>query len=285
MKTIIRATLVLAVLFTMPLAKAQIVVYSNAPVQTEPIDKAQFSVQYDMTFLRDTLKEERREEETMILRIGKQVSQFYSFSKYMTDSLATEALASGASQDVLMGIFKKYVAKVTYQVFKNYPSGKVTLLEHIGMNRFRCEEENERPVWELHTDTLTILTYPCRKATCRFKGRDYEAWFTTEIPLSEGPWKLHGLPGLILKAADSRGHYTFEATAITQNNGEDILFAGKDFEPITRKNLNKVYERFAADPVGFVTSTSPNVKVTIRGEDGQATSAPKNTPYNPIELE
>jgi len=170
---------------------------------------------------------------------------------------------------------------VTYQIYKNYPAGKVTTLDKIAINRFRCEEDNEVPAWELLTDTMTILSYSCQKAVCNFKGRDFEAWFTPEIPRSEGPWKLQGLPGLILKVADSQGHYSFECSGLI-NAEEKIMFGADGYEPISRKNLNKVYERFATDPVGYVTSSSPNVRIVIKDESGEDKSV-KNMPYNPIE--
>lgn len=105
-----------------------------------------------------------------------------------------------------------------------------------------------------------------------------------EIPVSEGPWKLCGLPGFIIKAEDARGHYSFECTGVEQSDGpKPLLFNGKGSESISRRDLNKVYERYAKDPVGFITSTAPNVKLTVKDEQGNAL---KNfeLPYNPIEL-
>ena len=123
------------------------------------------------------------------------------------------------------------------------------------------------------------------RATCRFRGRNYEAWYTPEIPRSEGPWKLQGLPGLILKASDSRQHYTFVCTGIEKAGKEEaILFIGSEYEPISRKDLLRIHERFAADPIGYLKETSPGMQIIVKGEDGQPMH-PKNTPYNPIEKE
>lgn len=57
--------------------------------------------------------------------------------------------------------------------------------------------------WDISEETKMIGIYKVQKATAYFRGRDYTAWFTSEIPLPYGPWKLVGLPGLILEAYDT----------------------------------------------------------------------------------
>lgn len=276
-------------IFSSGLINAQMVINivdTNEITKADSIDSAVFTVQYETKFMPDTLKPDRMIEETMILKIGRQTSVYYSYAKFLTDSIIEADKAAGASMDVIREHLNKYRTVIYYKVYKNYPAGKVTYLDQLAMNRFRCEETNEVQQWQVHPETMTLLSYPCQRATCHFRGRVWEAWFTLDIPRSEGPWKLHGLPGMILKAQDSRGHYMFECTGITQSQSNDpIMFSAKNYEPISRKNLNKVYERHAADPVGYATASAPNVKVIIRDESGQEVKAPKNTPHNPIELE
>lgn len=69
--------------------------------------------------------------------------------------------------------------------------------------------------WTLNDEFKIISGYNCQKATVNFRGRTYEAWFTTEIPLPYGPWKLGGLPGLILEAYDLSKAVLFNATKVT----------------------------------------------------------------------
>lgn len=64
------------------------------------------------------------------------------------------------------------------------------------------EEEPFNNVWKLHSETKKISTFLCNKATITFRGRDYIAWYTLKIPVPFGPWKLRGLPGLILEFYD-----------------------------------------------------------------------------------
>jgi GLPGLI family protein len=53
-----------------------------------------------------------------------------------------------------------------------------------------------------------------KKATTEFAGRTYVAWYTTEISIADGPYKFHGLPGLILSIYDTNKHYQFTVSSI-----------------------------------------------------------------------
>ncbi len=253
----------------------------------EVIDTTLFRVQYQATMRIDTLNVEKEPvTETMMLEVGKKLSQYYSYTIHVKDSVLHEDMIKGASQEEFRRHAEQYGdGMITYRIYKNYPAGKTTTLDRIGASKFRCEEKNETPKWELLPDTATVLSYLCHKAVCHFKGRTYEAWYTPEIPRSEGPWKLAGLPGLVLKASDSRGHYAFECTGLERCNGESVIqFKGDNCEVVTRKALNKVFERYVKDPVGFITSTQPNVRINVSDAAGNPITKPRPLPYNPIEL-
>jgi GLPGLI family protein len=68
--------------------------------------------------------------------------------------------------------------------------------------------------WELLNETKNITSFKCQKAQGNFRGRTYTVWFTNDIPVSMGPWKLNGLPGLILEATDSSNQFQFFAEKI-----------------------------------------------------------------------
>lgn len=63
--------------------------------------------------------------------------------------------------------------------------------------------------WQILSDTQTLKGFKCFKASGKFAGREYLAWFTPEIPITEGPYVFKGLPGLILKIHDSKMHYVW----------------------------------------------------------------------------
>lgn len=269
-------------------AQVSVRIGTGKTFRNDTIDQAVFMVQYKVDGCIDTLKKERFKE-TMMLEVGKKCSRFYSYTKFVADSVLAADIANNVSQEVMKEHSKQFgLSRMNEETYKRYPSGKVTTLDEIAgdINRLRCEETEEHPQWTLYEDTATILSYPCRKATCRFKGRDWTAWFTSEIPSGEGPWKLFGLPGLILKAEDSEGHYIFSCSGIELcHSHHPILFKGKDYQPVNRKAYNKIHERYWADPIGFITGSMPNVSVTITDGHGNKTKNPKNVPYNSLERE
>lgn len=277
-------TLGLFAVLTATQAQLTISIYTpEEAARAEVIDQTLFTAQYQTCSVGDTLHPENRIEETMWLKVGASRSVFYSYARALVDSILEKDRAANAPREVIDEHLRQYSSRLAYQVYKNYPAGKVTFLDAVGASRFRCEEANERPLWQLQPDTATIIGYACRKAVCRFKGRSYEAWYTPDIPRSEGPWKLHGLPGLILKASDSQGYFTFTCTGIRQNHADEpICYPGKSYEPVSRKELQKIYARYAADPLGYLALTAPHIQVTVVGDDGKPTH-PKHTPFNPIE--
>lgn len=81
---------------------------------------------------------------------------------------------------------------------------------------FILAEEKPKLVWEITKESKKILGYTTYKATTKFRGRDYIAWFAPDLSYNYGPWKLHGLPGLILKADTDL--FSYEAKRIVLNS-------------------------------------------------------------------
>lgn len=127
--------------------------------------------------------------------------------------------------------------------------------------------------WKLHADTMRICGYHCQKATTRYHGRDFEAWFTTEVPLRYGPWKLGGLPGLIAKAYDVDHLYTFELVKLEQTTLPMLSPRYSKYRPIKRERALKFERKVNEDYHGTLG--------WVR-EDGMPTP---RVHYEPIELE
>lgn len=251
-----------------------------------PCDTGRFRIAYSMNFLSDTTRTDAKPiNELMILEVGKKVSLFYSYSHYVADSVFAVDIKNKVSNAVINEHLQQFdPGRISWILYKNYHGkGNTALLQRIGIGRYKCEEENQVPEWKLLPDTTRILGYKCLKATASYKGRNWMAWYAPDIPINEGPWKLCGLPGMILKAEEEKHTYTFEANGLKKmDSSHSILYKGNKYEPISRKNLDKLLVRYYADPVGFINN-DPNVTVTFTDENGNKTANPKAIPYNPIE--
>lgn len=132
--------------------------------------------------------------------------------------------------------------------------------------------------WKISSKTKTVMGYNCQSATVSFRGREYEAWFTPDIPLAYGPWKFHGLPGLILEVTDSKNEYHFTANGIQQVKGEKhIEIFDEQIRDIKRSKALKMEAMMHKDHGAY----SADYGITFRMDNGSEHNA---QPYYPIEL-
>lgn len=185
------------------------------------LDSVQLRVDYISDFAVDTT-EGIRVRDTSLLEIGKSKSKFLHRQKFIADSL--HRIGSGLARQT-----KHLLENVAYPmtffevIFQNYPDGKLTCTGRVITQDLKYEEDMPIFDWSISDSTRTILGLTCFKATCRFRGRDWTAWFAPDIPAMTGPWKFSGLPGLILDAYDSRREYTFTAERMYRTHDPIIL--------------------------------------------------------------
>lgn len=121
---------------------------------------------------------------------------------------------SEINETIVVG--KKNVIKRNYT---NLNTNKLSSTETITFDNslYLVTEALPKLEWDLsHADTLKIGTYICNKATTRFRGRNYIAWYTNDIAITFGPWKFHGLPGLILDMYDETHKFEWIVTKISK---------------------------------------------------------------------
>lgn len=218
----------------------------------------------------------------MVLQIGKQVSRYSNYTYWISDSIKADELKRPELS--LASIFNQYFARTHKAgdkgvLLKNYPKGQYLFQKKVLVNEYVYTEDIPMFDWTFLPDTLTILGYLCKKATCSFRGRDYTAWYTPDIPLSNGPWKFNGLPGLILKVEDADRDYSFECTALYRVDWESPIYLtnSKLEVRLTRKKFMQV-EKMAMSNPGAVIGNSGLISVP-------KDQLPREKyPYNPIEL-
>ena len=129
--------------------------------------------------------------------------------------------------------------------------------------------------WTVGTETQLILGHKCQKATCNWRGRNFVAWFASDIPVRLGPWKFNGLPGLILKVYDTEKLYVYEAVSLRSGN---FPIKKRDYSEFSKDSRNHIYRlQVAANRDHLKTGGAINRKTGL--------PASKKFPYDPLEKE
>ena len=249
------------------------------------IDQVKYRVTYRMSVTTDTTRTPQTwRKHMMLLDIGDHLSKFYDYNTWQTDS----ARQANPNDEAYLGYLegrKSSNRRCNWELYKDYPEkGQFTTNELLGLDHFYVEEKADVPEWSLQSDSIKeIMGYTCHLASTFYKGRLWRAWYAEDIPIDEGPWKLRGLPGLILRAEDSQRHYVIYALGLKQVDGsETIKYKPGKFnadEKVSMKQLTELRKRYYADMDGFINNNNPNVKVIISGNTRQS----KAILFNPIE--
>ena len=189
----------------------------------------------------------------MVLQIGKRYSKFTCVNKLLSDSLmiafkdldlivAVNKVVSGTKGSPVGTLCK-------YYVYKNYPiKGQVNFIGDLGSKTSLSVNEKPSFNWKYIEGDTTILTYSCLKATCSYGGRDYIAWFTPDIPISDGPYKFFGLPGLIVRIADTHKEHIFQLYKVknSRNNREMFFIEDNYLSESTPQGYTKALKRYVS---------------------------------------
>lgn len=225
----------------------------NMSAQTkDSIDVCQFTVGYDYKWntqdkegnaVSDSLK--------FVVEVGTKVTKYKEYYHAMVWEFRriSEENKDGA-------FFSQRINTPT--IFINYPEGKMSTFDVIIPSRFVVEGEIPTISWNLEADTMTIAEHLCQKAIGEYAGRKWIAWYTEEIASTAGPWKLRGLPGLILKAEDSEHIHSFECFEILKIQApisyKEILNPSRIKQKEFIKQRNKIFcnKRYVQNPRYYI---------------------------------
>lgn len=281
-------------------------------------DQALLRARYEFIHVIDTNFKDQPRTENMLLVIGKNASIYTSYDKINRDvamkkQIEEQIKNQEGSANMKIDIIKvgfKPTTNIDYFSFAN--EGKFFVKERL-MNNYLIEEPLPIFNWKIETDTASFGGFVCQKATAYYKGRNWIAWFASDLPFSTGPWKLNGLPGLILRAYDDKKEVQFlfsgleKVIASPKENKEDVgvgtkivMMGGSKFDYMgseislpkdaiktTEKDFEKLKQAQKDDPEGFMKTQMASMGMT--GDFKMTRSS--NTPNlkmpvmnNPIEL-
>lgn len=226
--------------------------YASSPFIKEAED-AILEIHYSRRQVLDTTsRDDRYCVDDVMLRIGNDKSLFCGVKKLWEDSISRvdyptySALLKAEYEKDKKNFFFLGGRYWTY-LYKDRARNEVTECDYFNMTHWRYRESMQVPKWEITDSIKDCLGYECVMATTFFKGRNWTAWFAPEIPVSDGPWKLCGLPGLILEAYDEAHDYEFTPTAIYTSGIGPVGYMGytpeEDYIDVSRDKFFKEWRK------------------------------------------
>ncbi len=239
-------------------------------------DDADYEFMYRLTYQVDTVTG-RTSEALMTLRTNQHKSLFYAQAQYELDSLMEKATGDAEAWAITDSVKSRYGRiNVFYYVLKDFDSSELQFQDNV-MRDYRYTESIPEFAWSFTDEKKNVGEYECQKAVCSYAGRTYEAWFTPDIPTSDGPWKFRGLPGLILEVRSTDGHYLFELLGMRPCKGK-IAIPTEDFVKTTKKKLITMQQKLIDDPNALFDIAKATMGIVVTGP-----KAPKRKSYATME--
>ena len=124
----------------------------------------------------------------------------------------------------------------------------------------------EKLNWTILPEQKLIGKYKSQKAEVHYGGRNWIAWFTTELSFSDGPYIFNGLPGLIVSIEDDRNEYSFHLVEVKKLG--DLFDVRVKTMPIDWAKYQSLAKSYYNDP--FDLNSKAGRKVTFTGAKGEA---------------
>ncbi|MBW6479874.1 MAG: GLPGLI family protein [Bacteroidales bacterium] len=252
---------------------------SQQPDPQKAIDYSRLEIVYKLTYQQDSTDLNDLRMEYMILLIGNNKSIFLSYNNMQWDKRYREAVERNQVQELFSSQDRPPASRFRYRIYKNFPDGKITTVDHLPGNHFLYEEYMDQFNWKVTGQRKSILGFAAQKATTYYGGREWVAWFTTDIQLREGPYKFHGLPGLILNISDTKNHYVFEIESIQKTEpSRPINFIQRHYINTERAKFLRAKKNFRNEIINRAYSGDNPTQTQITAASN---ILPRN---NPIEL-
>ncbi|SMC63822.1 GLPGLI family protein [Chryseobacterium sp. YR221] len=219
---------------------------------------------YEMQYKMDST-ENGLEKLNMILDIGSKEVKFYGQNLAITDSLNKKFGMNSDYTDMSGQVIKRRINSFDNENYINIKQGYYSF------------KTTDKINWTISDEIKKSENYILQKASARFGGRSWTAWFCKDIPFNEGPFKFRGLPGLIFELSDAGKNfiYTLVRSQVLPDSYSTENFVESNFGnkavPINEKQKHKLMIEFYNDPFTFerntFSKTNSDLKININGKE------------------
>lgn len=270
-------------------------IFSGFFVLAQETYKTDYKIKYEVIYSMDSTHVEKTTTETVYLFSGSDYGVFMNYNEAHKEERIADYEKQMRKQRGQSSVsYKDNISRETNfnsMFFKDLKSDSILTVSPF-INQHFSYPEPEVPQWELEDSTKIFKNYSVQKAKTHFAGRNYTAWFTSEIPIPDGPYLFKGLPGLIVEIYDDQNHYHFKLLSIEKLEEPKTWTLPKNTKKITKEEFQKLLKKeidLKLENIFNVKDNEGKLRVLIqdrevtRGEFRKILEEKENKKNNPIE--
>jgi GLPGLI family protein len=250
-----------------------------SPVMAQKGESVILNVVYEFTHINDLNNPDKALTEDMLLALGKTESRYTrNFKKQLPKNSSGGGIKKVAAIGGPVAVVSSKPSTTT-ELFQYVAAKKIVTTSKLGMQSYLMEDGLPQIKWKIYQENKTIGNYLCQKAIGEYAGRIYTVWFALELPFHNGPWKLSGLPGLILEAKDSKNEVLFLFKELYKGNEEEstgTTYNVTKFVKTSSLAFAKLEKAYIQDPAAAFQSqlpaNGPKVVTVFIDDNGKSTS-------------
>lgn len=208
---------------------------------------------YQVSIKTDSADAKSVKTELANLDVSPTKSIFYGDNRLKRDSIFSRARQTG-SFNFDRSQFENLQSNLDFVIEKNYVDQSLLFKSRISRDEYSYAE-TPKFAWKILPETVKIGDYNTQKAEMNYGGRTWNAWFTTDIPVQDGPYKFSGLPGLIVKIEDSKDNYSFDLMESKKIDQLASFDTRGNTVKLSKENFVKQSNAYRKDPVTYTQSS------------------------------
>lgn len=219
-----------------------------------------YLVKYNFRYSPDSLNQSYKLTDEMVLRTNDKGFVFMTNNAFSTDTIKkdiTTLITEGklSASDLIL----KNNENNKFRIYFEKDSTSYFLKTQVNGLVFNFKDDVPEIKWKLLNETKKINEFDVKKAITTLFGRNWIAWYANEIPVSYGPYKFHGLPGLILELNDENNHFHFEAISVVKDTTNYPIYEKYNEVNSKRSEFERAIQSYKQNPAKINMRTGDDI--------------------------
>lgn len=248
--------------------------------KSQTLDSCYLTITYRFRYKATEKDDSLSHDDLMDLQLGRKYNAFFSRNLRDLDIRNTKELKTTMQFQTVPENYVGFDLLVSHGDSTTIVTNRVPYTSQV----IEYTENTPDPAWTyVFEDTATVMGYHCHAAKCNYGGREWKVYYTNDIPLPYGPWKLNGVKALVLKAEDSGHNFVFEAEGLTQKK-QPIIRYDWNRKTMTKEDWKRFEREMYQNAGAFVRNTGARIIIMDNSEQGfHRLNEDWSQYYNPLE--